>query len=123
MQTPLSSGTPEEPTALAGMPSPRTADELVNVYFTCVHPIYPLMDKPAFYENYSRRYELDPSIASHRIILFECHILFATSAKIFELRLKPLDGVVAEVCANQTVYVLNFAYGSQRPIIGLRSLF
>ena len=78
-----------------GLPPPQVADQLVSMFFNRIHTAYPILDKVAFFQSYSRRYDLNPNTPSDRMRLFSQHIVYAISARYFEISSTPLSTPVS----------------------------
>lgn len=78
-------------------PPAHIADELVALFFSRIHSLYPVIDWLAFRIMYKRKHELDPNRRSDRMRLFVLHMVYAMGARILELGLRSNYCVSPEV--------------------------
>jgi hypothetical protein len=64
------------------LPERSSQEELVFLYFSFVHPCLPLLDEPAFWNDYGKN--LDSNFSSFSLVVYQA-MMFAASSVSFDL--------------------------------------
>jgi len=66
------------------LPSRKTADNLADIYFRLVHPLYPFLDRQKFDDAYQSIWSGSPTSLDERMLMCTVNVMFALACQLSE---------------------------------------